>query len=44
MTAGMPQSSGALAGRRLADELLEQGFHGALAPPGAEDEHARTAA
>ncbi|WP_330293152.1 TetR/AcrR family transcriptional regulator [Streptomyces sp. NBC_00576] len=41
MMAGTLQLSRALADRRLADELLEQGIHNALALLGVEHEHAR---
>lgn len=40
MMAGTLQLSRALADRRLADELLEQGIHNALAQLGVEHEHA----
>ena len=43
MMAGTLQLSRALADRRLADELLEQGIHNALTLLGVEHEHARTA-
>ena len=43
MMAGTLQLSRALADRRLADELLEQGIHNALTLLGVEHEHTRTA-
>lgn len=43
MMAGTLQLSRALADAQLADELLEQGIHNALALLGVEDERARTA-
>jgi len=41
--AGTLQLSRALTDRQLADEVLEQGIHNALALPGVEHEHTRTA-
>jgi TetR/AcrR family transcriptional repressor of nem operon len=43
MMAGTLQLSRALADRQLADEVLEQGIHNALALLGVEHERTRTA-